>query len=84
MPPWWRHSPHTLTELSQEEEAMANPAGATAIWVILFSWPPRLPRWVPVMSHMWMVESSLEASTSLPDRDTPTLVKLELGVGGLY
>ena len=55
-----------------------------ATCVILFSCPPRLPRCVPVMSHMWMVESSLEASSSRPDSEVATLVKLEFGVGGLY
>ena len=33
---------------------------------------------------MCIEESSLEASSRRPDRDTPTLVKLEFGVGGLY
>jgi hypothetical protein len=33
---------------------------------------------------MWIAESSLEAKRILPERETPTLVKLELGVGGVY
>ena len=40
--------------------------------------------WVPVISHRWTVASSLEARISRPESETPTLVKLELGVGGLY
>ena len=34
------------------------------------------------MSHMWIVESSLAANRSRPDRETPTLVKLALVLGG--
>ena len=36
------------------------------------------------MSHMWMVESSLAARRTRPDRETPTLVKLDLEDGGEY
>ena len=77
--------PQHLTEKSHEDEATPIPEGATLIWVILFSWPQRLPKWsLLIKSHIWMLESSLLQNNKRPETETPVEVKLELGVGGLY
>ena len=57
----------------------------TETWVILLSWPQRLPRCsLEIKSHMWMDESSLEQNKIRPETEIPVDVKLEFGDGGLY
>jgi hypothetical protein len=50
-----------LVDVSQDEEMIPIPLGATLIWVILFSCPVKFPVWdLPTRSQVWMEASSLE------------------------